>query len=258
MKILTEQDIVRVYDSLPEHIQAALNSPQLTNAAKMLGEKHDLHIDQIDSLIQEVAYALAGLTKAEEFIDRLENQVRLSRAVAQDLGKDIDSIIFEAVRDALRDSTNDEYVNEKTESNTDTNQYVIGEGDAIRIKKPGVEVSADHIPEESHHEVRNELIRAIEENDTLSTFVINKTEPITIETQQKPMEYKPSTSSTPSNPLSSSASTPTTEEPHKNDIASLLNQPSRKSRPQSTDPYREPIESVDTKPAFLRKLYSEE
>ncbi len=263
MKNFTQQDIERVYDNLPEHIQAALGSPELTHAAAMLGEKNDLHIDQIDTLIQEVAFALAGLTKADEFVERLEANVRIPHSQALELGKDIDSIVFEAVRDALRDSSKDEYVNEEVTQNADPHEYIVGEGDAIRIK--GVNNSSedhDHIPEHEHPEVRNELLRAIEENDTLSTTVISSTEPITIQTQQKTMDYTPTNKI----PVNSGAERKETEQKPQpqpqtqpqTDIANLLKQTPPKSRPSSTDPYREPIELGDTKPAFLKKLYTEE
>lgn len=271
MKTFTQQDIERVFDTLPEHIQAALGSPELTHAAAMLGEKNDLHIDQIDTLIQEVAFALAGLTKADEFIERLEANVRVSHAAALELGRDIDSIVFEAVRDALRDSSKDEYVNEESAGNTDPHQYIEGEGDAIRIK--GVAQSAgspdnskepidpaEHIPEHEHHEVRSELLRAIEENDTLSTVVMSPTEPITIQTKQKTMDYTPTNKTTVDSGASDQkiGQVPRPQTQAQSDIASLLNQTPPKSRPSSTDPYREPIELGDTKPVFLKKLYTEE
>ncbi len=218
METYTHNDITKIYDTLPEYIQEALASKSLTNATIMLGQAHNLHIDQIDTLIQEVDFALAGITKSENFIDRLEYFVRIPREEAVKLAGDIDSIVFNAVREVLRDSGSSE------------------EGNEHQTK------SDEYIPESEHTNIRNELLSAIEGNDTLSTTVLGKTDPIFNYTN-KPMDTLKTNYNAPQN--QENYKIPLTKKSESTDAQPV------KTRP-GFDPYREPIEAQDIKPVFKR------
>jgi hypothetical protein len=90
---------------LPEETQRAIASAELSKHIQAIGQKHQLHIDQMGLLEDEIMLAMLGFIDPADFVSVLEQQVKISPEKARALTVDIQDEIFTPVREAMKFST---------------------------------------------------------------------------------------------------------------------------------------------------------
>ena len=98
----TEQLIFEQFKKLPQDVQDAITSNRVREQIKAIGEKHQLHIDQIGSLETETTFIMIGLEPAKDYIRNIARELRLDCATAQKIAVDVNEQIFRPVRESLK------------------------------------------------------------------------------------------------------------------------------------------------------------
>jgi hypothetical protein len=96
-KILEEK-----YKSLPEDIQLALASTDVSKNILDIAQKHDLFLDQADELSDEVSYVMLGLTKSVDFVKTISKRLEIGEKKAIEVAQDINKEVFDKMRDSLK------------------------------------------------------------------------------------------------------------------------------------------------------------
>lgn len=107
------------FQNLPEDIQDAISSVSVGNTMEDVGEKHHLHLDQINELYDETGLVMLGLTHPKDYIKNLQNRLVIDFDFAKKIAADINEQIFRPIRESLKKVHNiedEETRNEKQET----------------------------------------------------------------------------------------------------------------------------------------------
>ena len=86
---------------LPKVVQNAITSADVQKRMRELAETHKLHLDQWQSLENEVMLTLLGFQASEELEENIKEGVEVSSEKAKALATDISKIVFEPIREEL-------------------------------------------------------------------------------------------------------------------------------------------------------------
>jgi len=100
-RLYSAEEAERKFGSLPQAVKDLLYSFEMTSLITKVGEKHGLHIDQMDALNTEAAQVMLGFTETSEFPEILMEDLSIDQAKADAIAKDIDVTLFARVRAAL-------------------------------------------------------------------------------------------------------------------------------------------------------------
>lgn len=89
------------FKQLPKVVQDAITSSDIEKHMRELADKQKLHVDQWQSLENQVMLALLGFNRVEDMEKNLEKAVGVDAAVAHELALNINTIVFEPVRQEL-------------------------------------------------------------------------------------------------------------------------------------------------------------
>ena len=95
------EEVKAHFAKLPKVVQRAITSADVGKQLRALAEKHKLHLDQWETLENEVQLTLMGVQPSEELAANIQSEVGLDSVVAQALAADISTIIFEPIRQEL-------------------------------------------------------------------------------------------------------------------------------------------------------------
>ncbi len=96
-----EKSLKERFEKLPMVVQNAITSADVEKRMRELADTHKLHLDQWQSLENEVMLTLLGVQPIENLEKNLENEVNVSAEVAASLAGDISKIVFEPIRQEL-------------------------------------------------------------------------------------------------------------------------------------------------------------
>ncbi len=96
-----EKALKERFDKLPKVLQDAITSADVEKRMRELADTHKLHIDQWQSLENEVMLTLLGIQPIEDLEKNLKSEVNVSGEVAASLAGDISKIVFEPIREEL-------------------------------------------------------------------------------------------------------------------------------------------------------------
>lgn len=99
----TKEQLWEQYQDIPEKIQELLFSVDHAEAIEKIGEKHHLHLDQLDILSQEIGLILLGLERPENFLTKIRTEINIPIEVAGEIVKDVNTEIFFPIRESLRE-----------------------------------------------------------------------------------------------------------------------------------------------------------
>lgn len=95
-------DLVRErFAQLPRVVQDAITSADVAKRLRDLAGKHKLHIDQWETLENEVQLTLLGVKRSEDLPKSLQTGVGVSQEAAVALATDISEMVFEPIREEL-------------------------------------------------------------------------------------------------------------------------------------------------------------
>lgn len=101
-KIYSIEETDKKFDSLPQEVKDLLYSFEMTSVITKVGEKHGLHIDQMDKLNTETGYVMMGLTETKDFPALIAEDLGIEPAKAQGVARDIEEMLFTKIRDAMK------------------------------------------------------------------------------------------------------------------------------------------------------------
>ncbi len=86
---------------LPKVVQNAITSADIEKQLRGLATTHKLHLDQWETLENEVIMTLLGINPIEGLRNDLQKQLKVSDEIASALTADISKIVFEPIRAEL-------------------------------------------------------------------------------------------------------------------------------------------------------------
>jgi len=89
------------FAQLPKVVQTAITSADIEKQLRELANTHKLHLDQWQTLENEVVMTLIGINPVEELSVNLQKQLAVSNEIAKSLTADISKIVFEPIREQL-------------------------------------------------------------------------------------------------------------------------------------------------------------
>ncbi len=87
---------------LPENIRQAIQSTDLDMRIQAIGKKHQLHIDQIENLGQEIYLTMLAFADPNKFIDSMQEQLNIAKEKAETISVDVNNEIFMPIRDSMK------------------------------------------------------------------------------------------------------------------------------------------------------------
>jgi len=96
-----DKQLVEHFKALPKVVQDAITSADVQKHMRELADSHKLHLDQWQSLENEVMLTLMGLQPITELQSSLQSEVGLAPDIAASLAGDISKIVFEPIRGEL-------------------------------------------------------------------------------------------------------------------------------------------------------------
>ena len=97
----TSKLIKERFKLLPRVVQDAITSADVEKRLRALADTHKLHVDQWETLGNEVMLALLGFLPMEELASNIKSEVGVSEDTAQNLARDISKVVFEPIREQL-------------------------------------------------------------------------------------------------------------------------------------------------------------
>lgn len=98
-------DLTKVEEQLkkvPEEIKRAFFSVETAQKINDIGNNNDLHIDQIDTLIEETGYAMIGLKPATKFVETISKELEIDGELAKKIANEINTEVLSAIKSSAR------------------------------------------------------------------------------------------------------------------------------------------------------------
>ncbi len=89
------------FAQLPKVVQDAITSADVRKRMRELADTHKLHLDQWETLENEVMMTLFGVIPVDELQANIQKQVGVPEEIAKALAADISKIVFEPIRAEL-------------------------------------------------------------------------------------------------------------------------------------------------------------
>lgn len=97
-----EAQVQQRLQELPEEIRLAVQSADLDTKIQVIGQKHQLHIDQIGNLEDETLLVMLGFSDPAEFMDHLVERTSVTPVQASLIAADVAHEIFMPIRESMR------------------------------------------------------------------------------------------------------------------------------------------------------------
>jgi len=102
----TKEELRTKYSQLPEEIKEALNSDSLIDTIEKASSKFKIHIDQRGELASEIGLVLLGVTRPNEFLNNVQERLKISLEMAGEIVKDVNQGVFFPIRASLEKINN--------------------------------------------------------------------------------------------------------------------------------------------------------
>ena len=102
MQLHSAEEAKQKYEKLPAEIKQFLYSPEMTFSIQQIGQKHKLHLDQIDFLNSETGQVLLGFVGTKDFAAELAEGLGIDRMQSDAIAQDISDQVFVKIRDAMK------------------------------------------------------------------------------------------------------------------------------------------------------------
>lgn len=96
-----QEAIKERFAQLPKVVREAITSADISKRLRELADTHKLHIDQWESLENEVQMTLLGIQPSDELAANIKKEVGVRDEVAESLAADISRVVFEPIRQEL-------------------------------------------------------------------------------------------------------------------------------------------------------------
>ncbi|MGC9605362.1 MAG: hypothetical protein ABSF56_01205 [Minisyncoccia bacterium] len=92
---------------VPETIKRLADDPKIYDAIEKIGDKFDLHIDQIGDLDAEVRRVILGISKPTEFIKNIAKLLEIDQDKGGRIAEEINKDVIQSIRSELQSQTSD-------------------------------------------------------------------------------------------------------------------------------------------------------
>ncbi|OGZ10851.1 MAG: hypothetical protein A3D67_02655 [Candidatus Lloydbacteria bacterium RIFCSPHIGHO2_02_FULL_51_22] len=99
---LTLSEFRKKYAELPGNLREAYESIRTTEILEEIGKKHGLQIDETGEFVDETGYVMLGVTKPDEYIQKLGDALEIPREKAREIALEVNELVFKPIRDALK------------------------------------------------------------------------------------------------------------------------------------------------------------
>ncbi|OGG72615.1 hypothetical protein A3A38_03200 [Candidatus Kaiserbacteria bacterium RIFCSPLOWO2_01_FULL_53_17] len=96
-----DDQVQQRFQQLPKVVQDAITSTDVERRLRKLADTQKLHVDQWESLENEVMLTLLGIETVESFEKNITSEVGVTSDVAHILAENINTIVFEPIRQEL-------------------------------------------------------------------------------------------------------------------------------------------------------------
>lgn len=90
------------FDELPEDVQRAIQSANVDTTLQTIGQKHHLHIDQMERLDDETRMVMLGFTEPGAFADQIGVEVKVSPEEADVIAAEISNALLVPIRESMQ------------------------------------------------------------------------------------------------------------------------------------------------------------
>jgi hypothetical protein len=90
------------FEKLPAEIKKLLYSEEMAIILQKVGEKNQLHVDQVDALYTETGQVMLGFATTQEFVEDIVDILKVDSVKANAIAKDINDMLFIKIRDAMK------------------------------------------------------------------------------------------------------------------------------------------------------------
>lgn len=97
-----QQQIEERIAELPEDIQAAIASSDVDEKIRLIGQAHNLHIDQMEALNDEIMMGMLGFINLDDLPHGIEERVRVTSQEAQAITDAANQEIFHSIRESMK------------------------------------------------------------------------------------------------------------------------------------------------------------
>lgn len=99
-----KQTIKEELGKLPKTSQDAINSLNWVEITEAIGKKHALDESEVNALQVETLLALTGITDATLYVNNLENQMGLTKDMAEQIGNEVLEKIFNPIVNVMTEN----------------------------------------------------------------------------------------------------------------------------------------------------------
>lgn len=245
----TQQIIKKQLNTLPSDIKKAILSVDLREKLKMIAEKNNFHIDQAGNLENETMFVMLGLESPDNYENNIKREMRISEEQAKLITADINKEIFLPIRESLREMHKEELKDEEQEKNKQEPR--VSGAERVRTFEPPKKIYSE--PRIENRELRKDSFDRQKEQIPIGVSrqsLAEKEKEISQIGVSEPYDKLPR--DLPKSEVSASA--PAKRDILEEKLAGQARTPvekvnltekgdeMEKKKPQSIDPYREPIE----------------
>ena len=101
MEQTLEAQVEKRLAELPEDVRAAVLGADLDKHIQEIGATHQLHIDQIGVLSDEVLLAMLGFTELDKLSESIAAQAHIDAATAEKVAQDVSEHVFLPIRESM-------------------------------------------------------------------------------------------------------------------------------------------------------------
>ena len=120
---LSNEEITKKIKSLPQDLQDAFFSDEVSQNIIDIGKKHGLMLDKVGILGDETTLIMLGITPTADFIKNLSERLGVDKEKAKAIAEDINQKVFQQVRASLR------------------KVHGLPEGERVKVKNPAENLS---------------------------------------------------------------------------------------------------------------------
>src|SRR3989344_199460 len=98
-------EIQKKLEALPPDIRSFIYSADMSSVVQQIGQKHQLHVDQVGALEAEAAAAMIGITEREEFVENLTEALNIDTQRSTLIAKDVNDLLFVKIRESMKNTS---------------------------------------------------------------------------------------------------------------------------------------------------------
>jgi hypothetical protein len=229
-------------NNIPPEFQNLALSAELYDQSEKIGNKFNLHIDQIGELDAEIRDILMGSAKSEDFVKDLRERLEIDESKAKEITEEVNKEVFQAIKGLLQSQASP--VNS---SNTVNDTASFEQAGNLSVEKQERDDNRPEAPVPTDLENKDHILDSIENPEPGNEKISRKqeqtyTEPLMDHLLQNPSARPEKKSALFSTGLPNTtiqpAQSPATQTPQPQPTT-----PTPPSAPQRSgpDPYKEPI-----------------